>query len=300
LGRRAVIIIFSGVAVGFLNGCRQDDELSRLIEESPFKNAPLEKPGDILIVTCQFCPLEIPGHVDITLWPFWEQYNALTSAGSGGAPDSAAGFPVQQLRIWQENGFQIAVAPMLSWSDFRQTVLRSGGRALAQSSALIRRSVDIARFAVYWLDQDRSIFISEGLGSGRALTLPAGDCVFAINCIPGLGGRQTKEFHIKITPEVLSVLEEEKFGEDEFGVLRRIHERPRITFDQLSLSGTIPRGYYMVIASGPSPAEAPALGQIFLSRQSDGQNRQMALVIAPDMQTGARIKSELSNRVLPK
>ena len=217
MGGRAVIIIFFSVTAGFLHGCRQDDEVSRLIEESPFKNAPLENPGDILIVTCQFYPLEIPGHVDITRWPFWEQYNALTLAGSGGAPDSVGGFPVQQLRLWQENGFQVAIAPMPSWSDFRQTILRASGRALSQSSALIRRPVDIAQFTAYWLEQDRSVFISEGLGSGRALTLPAGDCVFAVNCIPGLGGRQAKEFHLKIVPEVYSALATERIDQDESG-----------------------------------------------------------------------------------
>jgi len=299
LGERAVIIIFFGVAASFLNGCRQDNEISQLIEESPFKNAPLENPGDILIVTCQFCPLEIPGHMDITGWPFWKQYNAQVSAG-GGTSDSGGGFPVQQLRLWQENGFQVAVAPMVSWSDFRQTVLRSSGRALPQSSVLIRRPVDIAQFTAYWLDQDRSVFISEGRGSGRALTLPAGDCVFAVNCIPGLGGRQAKEFHIKIVPEVYSALETERIDQDESGDFHRVKERSKVAFDQLSLSGTIPRGYYMVIVSKPSLAKADTLGQIFLSRQIGGQNRQMALVIAPDMQTGARIKSELSNRLLPK
>ena len=300
LGQRAVIIICIGVATGLLHGCRQDDDLSGLIEESPFKNAPLENPGDILIVTCQFCPLEIPGHVDITRWPFWQQYNALASADGGAAPDSASGFPVQQLRLWQENGFQVAVAPMPSWSDFRQTVLRASGRALSQSSALIRRTVDIAQFTAYWLEQDRSVYIWEGLGSGRALTLPAGDCVFAINCIPGLGGRQAKEFHIKIVPELYSAQETERIDQDETGDFRRVKERPKVTFDSLSLSGTIPRGYYMVIVSVPGPVEAGTLGQIFLSRQIGGQNRQMVLVIAPDMQTGARIKSELSNRDLPK
>jgi len=300
LGGRTVIIIFFGVAAGFLNGCQQDDEVSKLIEESPFKSAPLENPGDILIVTCQFHPLEIPGHVDITRWPFWEQYNALASAGSGGAPGSDGGFPVQQLRLWQENGFQVAVAPMSSWSDFRQTVLRSSGRALAQSSALIRRPVDIAQLTAYWLDQDRSVYISKGLGSGRALTLPAGDCVFTVNCIPGLGGREAKEFHIKIVPEVYSALETERIDQNESGDFYLVKERPKVAFDQLSLSGTIPRGYYMVIVSEPSLGQAPALGQIFLSRQIGGQNRQMAVVIAPDMQTGTRIKSELSNRVLPK
>ena len=299
MGGRAVIIIFFGVAAGFLNGCQQDDEISQLIEESPFKNAPLENPGDILIVTCQFYPLEIPGHVDITRWPFWEQYNALASAG-GGTSDSGGGFPIQQLRLWQENGLQVAVAPMLSWSDFRQTVLRSSGRALPQSSVLIRRPVDIAQFTAYWLDQDWSVFISQGLGSGRALTLPAGDCVFAVNCIPGLGGRQAKEFHIKIVPEVYSALETERIDQNESGDFHRVKERPKVAFDQLSLSGTIPRGHYMVIVSEPSLAKADMLGQIFLSRQIGGQNRQMALVIAPDMQTGARIKSELSNRGLPK
>lgn len=296
MGGRKVFIIFFCVAAGVLNGCRQDDELSKLIEESPFKNPTLENPGDILIVTCQYYPLEIPGHVDITRWPFWEQYNALATPGNTAAPSTASRFPVQQLRLWQENGFQVAVAPMLSWADFRQTVLRSGGRALSQSTALIRRSVDVARFTAYWLYQARSIFISEGFGSGRALTLPVGNCVFAVNCIPGLGGRQAKEFHIKMVPEVHSALEEEKFGEDEFGVLRRIQERPKITFDQLSLSGTIPRGYYMVIAGRPGPAAAGKLGQLFLSYQIGGQNRQLAVVIAPDLQTGVRKKPELSNR----
>jgi hypothetical protein len=297
---RAVIIIIFGVAAGFLNGCQQDDEVSRLIEESPFKNDPLENPGDIQIVTCQFYPLEIPGHVDITRWSFWKQYNALAPAGSGAAPDSDGGFPVQQLQLWQKNGFHVAVAPMLSWSDFRQAVLRSGGRALSQSLALIRRPVDIAQFNAYWLERDRSVFIFEGPGSGRALTLPAGDCAFAINCIPDLGGHQAKEFHIKIVPEVHNALEQARINQDESGNFHRVRERPKVTFDQLGLSGTIPRGYYMVIASVPGLIEAGTLGQIFLSRQIEGQNRQMAVVIAPNMQTGARIKSELSNQGLPK
>ena len=299
MGGRKVLIIVFGVTAVLISGCRQDDELSHLIAESPFKNPSLENPGDILIVTCQYYPLEIPGHVDMTRWPFWEKYNAVAFA-DGSSPDSTGGFHVQQLRLWQENGFQVAIAPMVSWSDFRQTVLRAGGQALSQSTALIRRPVDVARFTAYWLYQDRSIFISEGFGSGRALTLPAGDCVFAVNCIPGLGGRQAKEFYIKIVPEVHSALEEEKFGEDEFGVLRRIQERPKISFDPLSLSGTIPRGYYLVIAGRPGPAAAGKLGPLFLSNQIGGQNRQLAVVIAPDMQTGVRKNPELSNQILPK
>jgi hypothetical protein len=298
-GRKGIIIFFCVTAVG-LPGCQQDDEISQLIEESPFNNsAALDNPADILIVTCQFCPLELPGHVDITGWPFWEPFSVQRSSGPE-ASASGGGFPPQQIQLWQENGFLVGVVPMARWSEVRQMVLRSGGRALSQSSALIRRSVDIAEFNAYWLDQEKSIYVSEGMGAGRALTLSAGSCVFAVNCIPGLGGRQAREFHIKIVPEVQSAREQARIDQDESGGFRRIQERPKILFDHLMLSGTIPRGHFLVIAGGSGAAADGKLGSVFLRHQIGGLDRQLIVVIAPEMQTGTRIKSDYSNRVLPK
>lgn len=290
LGRRAGSVIFLTVAVGFLHGCRQDDEISELIENSPFKTAALEIPSEILVVACQYCPLEMPGHVDITLWPFWKQYSALASPGSGHSPDSADGFPIQQLRLWQANGFLIAVAPMSSWPDFRQMVIQSGGKALPQSSALIRRPVDTARFAAYWLDKEQSVFISKGPGAGRALSLPVGDCALAVNCIPGLGGRRPEEFYLKIVPEVYSALEDQRINQTGPEDYFRVKENPKVTFDPLNLGGTIRSGEYIVIIRAPGTTATGTLGSLFFSRNTEGQNRQMIVVIAPGMQTGKKNK----------
>lgn len=259
------------------------------MEESPFKTLPVETPSDILVVTCQFCPLEIPGHVDITRWPFWEQYNAMAVAGDGETPGTAYGFPAQQLRLWKKNGFLVAVAPMSSWPDVRNTIIQSGGRMLSQATALIRRPVDTARLNTYWLEKEQPVYIAKEPGAGRALSLPVGSCVLAVNCIPGTTDRQPENFHIYMVPEVHSALEDQRIVPKAPEEYFREKERPKVIFDSLHLSGTIRSDTYIIIACDPDTTAAGSLGSVFLARNTEEQNRQMIVVVSPEIQTGKRI-----------
>ncbi|MBN1845071.1 MAG: hypothetical protein JW810_05270 [Sedimentisphaerales bacterium] len=289
MGGRVFFLVLGSAVIGLCLGCRQDDELDRLIQESPFQNIPSEATDDLLIVTCQYLPLQLPGHVDVTQWPFWEKYDALAGGTDLSRP---VGFSAEQLRLWRENGCFVAVAPSTTWVELREQLQRVGGKTLAQTTALIRHPAEEVQFLAGWIFQPDSIYLWEGAATGRALTLPAGHCLFNVNCIPGLGGAQAKVFHLKIVPEVQAADPQDHFGTDEFGVLRRIRENPKIVFTRLALSGTLPIHHFVAIASRPDPQMAGKLGRLFFRRAEPEQNQQIIVLLLPMLQTGAQIKAQ--------
>ena len=281
------------ILASLIIGCNQDSA-PEFLEETPFRTPTELNTDEVIIVTCSFYPLELPGHIDITATEFWQNHDALGFKSSLPANFlDQIGFPADILRTWQANGLYVALAEQDSWPRFRQELIALGATSQAQSTALFRNPIDVAKFPVFWFDQPTSLFISDTKGSARGYTLDNGDCAFAVNCILTPQNPLTQPVYINIAPEFHSFEHQSKFDRDNSGKLRRVVETPIVTFENLTLSGTLPQNYFIAIVTKPQPTPAGKLGQLFLTRNEGADRFQLAVIISPSVKTGKMLKNEI-------
>jgi len=284
-----------------VSGCAPNDELAEFVEQSPFKNRPTLA-EDLRIVTCYYHPLELPGQVDVTTMPFWLQFDNLSQrsdSAKGPSGPNAPGFSQDQVALWRANGLQITMAPLSSWPELRKSIVQADGVALPQTLTFIRNPSEFAQLATYVLNRPTTLFISRPDGSGKAYTLAEfedGDCVFRLNCVPAYDDPQRNTLYVKIVPEFQSFQAEKKFIRDESGKIRKATEYPKVVFDQLTLTGRVPKGYFICIAARANKNSSDDLGQLFLARREGADNYQLVLVLVPKLQNPAQIKAELEQQ----
>ncbi len=289
---RSLIIIFLLSWASLILSCNQESA-PEFLEETPFRNPAEINTDEVIIVTCSFFPLELPGHIDITATEFWQNHDALEFKSSLPANFlDQIGFSADILRTWQANGLYVAIAEQDSWPRFRQELASLGAASQTQSTALFRNLKDVAKFPVFWFDQPTSLFISETKGSARGYTFENGDCAFAVNCFLAPQNPLEQPIYINIAPEFHSFEHQSKFDRDKFGKLQRVVKTPIITFENLTLSGTLPQNYFIVLASKPQLTPAGKLGQLFLTRNEGADNFQLVVIISPSVKTGKMLKNE--------
>ena len=279
------------ICIFLATGC-QEDEVSELTRQSPFKNAPPAPAEEILIVSCQSYPLELSGQVDVMALPFWNKH-ALAEESGNISISAKPPFSAGQLNLWRQNGLHVAVAPLDDWAQFRQELMDAGGLSMSSTISLLRRPTDVAEFPTSWVPQSTSVFITGSSGIPRGYTLSQGDCLFSVNCLPGREIPQPSSLYIKIVPEFHAAHSSERFDRDAFGVLRRIIENPRIVFNQMTLEGQLSKGHFICIAAKTKPITAGNLGQLFLTRTEGTDNYQLVMILVPALQTGAEVRNIL-------
>ena len=279
-------LVLVGLALA-LSGCGQDDQIAQMRRENPFTNLPAKDPSTILIVTCRFSPVALPGHVDITAMPFWKEH-LLTAVKS---PGIISGFSPQQLAPWHNNGMQIAVAPLSRWNEFWDALVAKGAVESTGQIDVFHNASQAAEYAGYWVEQDQSVFVISPGSSLRGYTLTSGDCFFRVNCTPppNTPASQVDNVYIKIAPVFRSAIPAEQLVKTQVGYAR---EYPEIVFDQFTLSGILQNDYFICIAY-KSQREVPNnLGRVFLARDSGADNYQLLLALAPQAQTADKIESQ--------
>lgn len=282
---RSLALVFLLVA---LWGCQQDDKIAQLRKENPFTNQPRPDPSSIVIVTCLISPMEVPGQVDITDLAFWKKHRL-----GPGAPTATngivSGFTPEQLANWNDNGLQIAIAPLSQWYEFRDLLTTKGAIESLGKITLFRNAYQPYELPAYWLEQARSVFVSTDQGELRGYTLTEGDCFFQINCSPGNRTSGSDIVYIKIVPVFRSVEAARDLLETPSGYIRQY---PRIVFDQLTVSGVLQNGFFICIAAKTQSDKADNLGDLFLTRNTGADNYQLLLTLAPRVQTAAEIKTK--------
>jgi hypothetical protein len=289
---RCLQILWVLICIFLAAGCQEEDGISELTGQSPFKNAPSSPAEEILIVSCQGYPLELPGQVDVMALPFWSEHALAQESGNISASATPA-FSAEQLNLWRQNGLHLAVAPLDDWAQFRQELMDAGGRSMSSTISLLRKPTDVAEFPAAWVPQSTSVFIIGSSGIPRGYTLSQGDCLFSVNCVPGREVPQPSSLYTKIVPEFHAALPSERFDRDAFGTLRRIIENPRMVFNQMTLEGQLPKDHFICIAAKTKPITAGNLGQLFLTRTEGTDNYQLVLILVPGLQTGAEVRNFL-------
>jgi len=275
-----------------LAGCQPDDPAAQWRKENPFLDNPRSNPDDILIVTCDYYPMEVPDNIDITKSDFWSRYT-LARETNLQPQGVVSGFSSRQIQLWQKNGLETALIPLSELQTIQAELQNKGGlhKKGTARKHLLRNPSQVAPCPGFWIGAAQSVFITDIEGALRGYTLENNDCLFRLNCIPMGNMPLTDKMYIKIVPT--------------FGHVKQPHTRvleqysPKqnspVIFDQLLLSGTIHKGYVFCIVSTNNLKNSGTLGNVFLrSKSSEPSERifQLALFIMPNWQTASEMKSQ--------
>ncbi len=272
--------------------CRQHNELDDLMRENPFKtDSPASAPAEeVVIISCDYYPLKLPAGVDVKSFASWPALSE--KAGS----ESGLGFSAEQQKLWRENGFEIAVAPLEQWAPLRDEIVKAGGLCLTQTTSFFHSINDIADYPTFWNGQARPLFVAQSDGSLQGYTLPAGDCLFAVQCSPWENKIHSNTIQVSITPVFQGEDRKEKYVKDEMGQFKLISESSRISFPGLQLSSALPRGYFICLAAAASEKSVSNPGDFFL-RGHDENTRvfQFVVILVPAIQTAREYKASIQS-----
>jgi len=283
-----LIICFTGAAV-FLGGGCLDSRKKQILSENPFHRDDKSDSSSILIVTCNYVILEMPGFVNVPQQSFWGNY-AVPEKPTLPLPAVISGFTPNQILSWHKNGLDCAMGPMNGWESFLDSLKSLGGRVITDQMSLYRHASDMAELPTYLLEQPRSVFIADAEGALRGWTLREGNCFFQVNCVPTNNSIPIDSIQVKISPAFRSVMREVLPADNELGFIRK---RPEMIFDQLTLSGALRNGYFLAIAYRPGYDASTTLGQLFLQRNLGAENYQLVFLLVPRVRTAKQMKNEL-------
>ena len=271
-----------------LSGC-QEDPLARMHRENPFTSQDKQDPDTILFVTCNNMSMELPGHVNVPEQPFWHPY-ALPIDNLSHVDGLVSGLTAEQVRTWHNNGISLALVPMSLWKTFVDDFVALGAERIPDKIALFRHPRQIAELPAYWIEQPRSVFVSDSNDAIRGYTLETGDCFFRINCVPLGKDRPVERLHIKIDPSFRLTEPIIEKADNKTGFVKRASD---VIFKQLTLSGVLRNGYFLIIAVRHNDDDRTgSLGRLFLSRTTGAENYQMVYLLAPSAQTATEIKTQ--------
>ncbi|MCK4628500.1 MAG: hypothetical protein KAT56_05820, partial [Sedimentisphaerales bacterium] len=152
------------------------------------------------------------------------------------------------------------------------------------------RPSQVAELPAYWIEQPRSVFVSDSRGAIRGYTLETGDCLFRINCVPVGKDRPVETLHMKIDPSFRLAEPIIEKPDNKTGFVKRASD---VIFKQLTLSGILRNGYFLTIAvRHNNDSRTGSLGRLFLSRTTGAENHQMVYLLAPSAHTATEIKTE--------
>ncbi|MCK5272916.1 MAG: hypothetical protein KAJ52_10065 [Sedimentisphaerales bacterium] len=270
-----------------LSGC-QEDPLVRIRRENPFTSQGKQDPDTVLFVTCNNMSMELPGHVNVPEQLFRPPY-ALPIDNLSPVDGLVSGLTAKQVRTWHNNGISLALVPMSLWKTFVDDFVALGAKRIPDKIALFRHPRQVAELPAYWTEQPRSVFVSDSNGAIRGYTLETGDCFFRINCVPLSKDRPVESLHIKIDLSFRLTEPTIEKADNKTGFVKRASD---VIFKQLTLSGVLRNGYFLIIAVRHDDDKTGSLGQLFLSRTAGAENYQMVYLLAPSAQTATEIKTK--------
>jgi hypothetical protein len=274
-----------------MSGCQQNGTAKELAKQSPFH---IKKPvKEILIITCDWIPVELPGSVDVTELFFWKgDSTAVTDPndpnGTGTKKDSK-----REPSIWERNGMQFALLKERRWGDIHKELQEAGGEFLPKITYLIRNRYDVADYLTYPVEDTKSLFLLTRQGRLRGMTLMEGDCGFRVNCVPKAEAEEPNVFQVKFVPIFKHGEATEKYVRRGEGRIRRESETPMVFFEDLTWQGEMQKGELLCLAVRQSLRGSKTLGNLFFTQREGTADRQMVLFFAPLMQTRLEMKREL-------
>ncbi|MBN1765426.1 MAG: hypothetical protein JW860_09240 [Sedimentisphaerales bacterium] len=277
------------VLAAFFAGC-EDAEMARLKEESPFKVDQPADPDRIIFVTCNYLPLELPGHVDVEELVFWRR-NSFDPAERENNAGVESGFDTNMLRSWEQNGFILALAPIDQWQRFVEELDTLGAIRMPGRTALFRNARQVAEVFSYIQEVPTSVFVNDAGGRLRGYSLTNGECLFQVNCVPTEKKWPVESLYVKLAPMFRSPEYDGRVVQDEeYDQIRLVREPREVIFEQMTLAGRIKRGYFLVIAVKQNEA-ANNLGKLFLARSRGAEDYQLVFLLTPDALNATEVKN---------
>ena len=273
-------------------GCQAGDNLDEFREEGPdiFRSS-ADSPKELIIVNCSLQPLELPADKNIYELPFWTDPVAMTPDPIS-ANAARLGFPVSQVRAWQENGLIVKVAPMSYYSTLIQSLMEAGARIGDQTTFRFKNPMEVADYPGYLLLTPVSLFVQAPDESVRSYELPQGYTVFRVYCQPWQMNTRNRIMNMKISPEV-HLPTPMQVVLDEYGLPQPVMYQPRTVFDQITLSGLIPPDHFICISSRqPSDKAQINIGELFMKRDTGADNFQLVYIIMPKIDIARRVDKE--------
>ena len=277
-------------------GCTPSDPIADLLNDSPFTKPPRTQIVETEILQFRSFPIQCPAHLKLSDLPSWPKQTA-SEKPSSSAPLSS-GFSPTRIRLWSQNGIQVAVLPPDQFQPLYSALLQNGCTALRETTYFVRNNHEIAYFPVNWLDSPTTLFISESESKLRGVSLTQGDLLFRLNGQPlTLAGNQ-KRIHVNIVPTFQSAAQRQIFIRDQQGRPRTITESTVIVFEKLLLSGMVNDGAVILIAPTPEKTLG-SLGELFLKNTDQTGTSQLVLMIVPKIIKAKRTKQIDRNEPRP-
>ena len=275
------MLALAGLAL-LTTSCQPKDPLDELIADSPFQDFNRERTAkEVLLVTCQFNALELPGQIVAADLPFWREF---------GPSRVSSTLPAPLARTWRANGFLVTIAPTEQWPLLRRSIIAGAGTLARQGSKTFRSPVDLADFPAYGYQETTSLFVVGANPSPRGLTAPPGQCSFRVTCVPHSTLPDETDLHVRIVPNIIGSEEKLRFVKDQQGA-RRIRESANIVFDELALEILLPKEHFICIAAASQQTGPDSLGQLFMRRHRSGENYQQLIVLVPEMRMSRALPS---------
>ncbi len=276
-----------GLCLG-AGGCQGPSEIDQLRQENPFQNYPSQTPTKIIIVSCQIIPHQLPGDVVLSELPFWAGPSEPITDLSFSEP-ARLGFASSQLQRWRDNGFFVKVAPLKDLVPLTQSLQVMGGFVPYQSRNEFRSPAEVAQYPACNVDIPTSLFINNPNGSVNKHDLPQGVCYFQVNCQPRQNNPQNKILSVRISPQYY-IMPAMRYEMDEFGRPQMVTNQPPMIFEDMTLSGLIPTGYFICVARQKSLRQTDkTLGDLFMERIDGANNFQLVYIFVPKLQVAERV-----------
>ena len=244
------------------------------------------------ILQCRSYPIECPGYLKLNELPFWPKEassaDSLALAPLGGA-SKRDGFPASQVRLWAQNGMQVAILSPDQLRVILRSLLQNGGTALRETAYFIRNNQEVAHFVAKWIDSPTPLFVAESSTSLRGVSLTEGSVLFRLNGQPLSGAGGQRKIHVNLVPVFQGAEQWSVFLRDSQGRPRTVSESTVVVFDKLLLSGIVEDGAVILIA--PTADESPgSLGEVFLKNTDRTESSQLVLLMVPKLIKAKRTK----------
>lgn len=283
LGRSLAILLASLIYLAV--GCQPEPE-NPWVEDSPFRpnNGPPKDAG-VLIVTCDFYPLELPGNIDLTSLPALAPLlsDPCTTDSSSAGRQAAFG------RIYRRNGMLAGMASVAQWPLIREQIIQSGGVGLGRTTRLLRKPSDIAECITTSIDKPQTLFAQHESGP-RGYTIGPGNCAFHVSIQPAPEEPTTNPMQLRLVP-VFSTLADEPHSR------RRLRSdlptpgaQDQIVFHEAAASISVPQDSFILIAHAPDEGQIANVGKTFLRAFSADTHAQRVLIIVPAVRTAQQVR----------
>ena len=248
-------------------GC--DSNSPSPLQDNPFKDQ-ADTLKTITILSCQGYVFELPDHVSLTQLEHWPNPS-----------ESATRIDQKTRDLWAQNGLSVAVAPISSWPQLREQLIRAGAHRVYDNQFWLRNPNELAEFDTAWLDSDISFFVAGHDRQLNGYSATAGTCLFRFNAAPLFTPGNQNQLRFNLVPVYRSEKKQTRVTHDDQNGYQIFREEQIIVFEQLLLTAAMDTESFIAITTSGKNEVIGNLGRYFLINRTEKGHAQRALFLAP-------------------